>query len=60
MGSAGVGFSNGANIAAAAALLRPDALTEVAAFAAMLSVPDPPQLDLSGSRVLLFNGTDRA
>jgi phospholipase/carboxylesterase len=52
-----VGFSNGANIAAAVALLRPDALTEVAAFAAMMPVADPPVLDLSGTRVFLSNGT---
>ncbi|MBP2326768.1 phospholipase/carboxylesterase [Kibdelosporangium banguiense] len=51
-----VGFSNGANIAAAVALLRPDALTEVAAFAAMMPVPNPPALDLSGTRVFLSNG----
>nr|WP_042180316.1 alpha/beta hydrolase [Kibdelosporangium sp. MJ126-NF4]CEL14325.1 Carboxylesterase [Kibdelosporangium sp. MJ126-NF4]CTQ88692.1 Carboxylesterase (EC 3.1.1.1) [Kibdelosporangium sp. MJ126-NF4] len=55
-----VGFSNGANIGAAVALLRPDALTEVAAFAAMLPVPDPPALDLSGTRVFLSNGTHDA
>lgn len=55
-----VGFSNGANIAAAVALLRPDALTEVAAFAAMLPVPEPPELDLSGTRVFLSNGTHDA
>ncbi|ONI90391.1 phospholipase [Actinosynnema sp. ALI-1.44] len=53
-----VGFSNGANIAAAVALLRPDALTEVVAFAAMLPVPDPPPLDLSGSRIFLSNGAN--
>ncbi|MET0234121.1 MAG: alpha/beta hydrolase [Kibdelosporangium sp.] len=52
-----VGFSNGANIAAAVALLRPDVLTEVAAFAAMMPVPDPPAFDLSGTRVFLSNGT---
>ncbi|MDA3630537.1 alpha/beta hydrolase [Saccharopolyspora sp. WRP15-2] len=52
-----VGFSNGANIAAATALLRPDAITEVVAFAAMLPVPEPPAVDLSGTRVLLSNGT---
>jgi phospholipase/carboxylesterase len=52
-----VGFSNGANIAAAVALLRPDALTELAAFAAMNPVPDPPELDLSGTRAFLSNGT---
>ncbi|GAB3475502.1 alpha/beta hydrolase [Amycolatopsis cihanbeyliensis] len=51
-----VGFSNGANIAAATVLLRPDALTEAAAFAAMLPVPDPPRHDLRGSRVFLSGG----
>ncbi|CAM02984.1 phospholipase/carboxylesterase [Saccharopolyspora erythraea NRRL 2338] len=51
-----VGFSNGANIAAATALLRPDALREAAAFAAMLPVPEPPDHDLTGTRVLLSNG----
>ncbi|WP_216214056.1 alpha/beta hydrolase [Amycolatopsis aidingensis] len=51
-----VGFSNGANIAAATVLLRPDALTEAAAFAAMLPVPEPPRHDLSGSRVFLSGG----
>ncbi|WP_020669877.1 alpha/beta hydrolase [Amycolatopsis nigrescens] len=51
-----VGFSNGANIAAALTLLRPDVLREAALFAAMLPVPDPPAHDLSGSRVFLSNG----
>lgn len=51
-----VGFSNGANIAAAMTLLRPDALTEAVLFSSMLPVPDPPEQDLSGTRVLLANG----
>jgi phospholipase/carboxylesterase len=51
-----VGFSNGANIAAAVTLLRPDALTEAALFSAMSPVPEPPALDLSASRVFLSNG----
>ncbi|MCX2730465.1 alpha/beta hydrolase [Saccharopolyspora sp. NFXS83] len=51
-----VGFSNGANIAAALTLLRPDALREAVLFASMLPVPEPPELDLSGSRVFLGNG----
>lgn len=51
-----VGFSNGANIAVATGLLRPDAVPEIAAFAAMLPIPDPPMLDLSGTRVFLSNG----
>lgn len=58
-----VGFSNGANIAAAVLLLRPDALTEAVLFAAMLPVPVPSDdaardgaPDLSGTRVFLSNG----
>lgn len=51
-----VGFSNGANIAAAVVLLRPDVLREAVLFAAMNPVPDPPPHDLSGSRVFLSNG----
>ncbi|PXY31054.1 alpha/beta hydrolase [Prauserella muralis] len=50
------GFSNGANIAAAVALLRPDVLTEAALFSTMLAVPDPPEHDLSGTRIFLSNG----
>ncbi len=51
-----VGFSNGANIAAAVTLLRPDALQEAVLFSAMLPVPEPPQHDLSTTRILLANG----
>jgi phospholipase/carboxylesterase len=51
-----VGFSNGANIAAALTLLRPDVLTRAVLFNAMLPVPDPPPLDLAATRVLLVNG----
>ncbi|GAA1941269.1 alpha/beta hydrolase [Amycolatopsis minnesotensis] len=51
-----IGFSNGANIAAAMTVLRPDVLTEAILFASMLPVPDPPAHDLSGSRVFLSNG----
>lgn len=50
------GFSNGANIAAAVALLRPDVLSEVVLFSAMSPLPDPPAGDLEGSRVFLANG----
>ncbi|MCA1281733.1 alpha/beta hydrolase [Saccharopolyspora sp. 7B] len=51
-----VGFSNGANIAAAVALLRPEVLAEAVLFAAMLPVPDAPRHDLTGTRVFLGNG----
>ncbi|MEQ4204115.1 alpha/beta hydrolase [Actinopolymorpha sp. B17G11] len=52
-----LGFSNGANIAAATVLLRPDVLREAVLFAAMMPVPDPPDHDLSVSRIFLANGT---
>jgi phospholipase/carboxylesterase len=52
-----VGFSNGANIAAATLLLRPDALREGALYAAMLPLPEIPPVDLSRARVFLSNGT---
>jgi phospholipase/carboxylesterase len=51
-----VGFSNGANIAAAVTLLRPGVVREAALFAAMSPVPEPPDHDLSASRVFLANG----
>ncbi|MGW4064242.1 alpha/beta hydrolase [Amycolatopsis sp. NPDC004747] len=51
-----VGFSNGANIAAAVTLLRPEAVREAALFAAMSPVPEPPSHDLSATRVFLANG----
>ncbi|MFB9903103.1 alpha/beta hydrolase [Allokutzneria oryzae] len=51
-----VGFSNGANIASAVLLLRPDALREAVLFAGMSPLPEPPLLDLAGSRVFLANG----
>ncbi|ONF64438.1 alpha/beta hydrolase [Amycolatopsis keratiniphila] len=51
-----IGFSNGANIAAAVTLLRPDAVRESALFAAMSPLPEPPRNDLSGTRVFLSNG----
>ncbi|MCK2238516.1 MULTISPECIES: alpha/beta hydrolase [unclassified Crossiella] len=52
-----VGFSNGANIAAATALLRPEVLSEAALFAGMCPLPDDPGTDLGNSRVFLANGT---
>ena len=51
-----VGFSNGANIAGALTLLRPDVLREAALFASMSAVPEPPDFDLAGTRVFLSNG----
>ena len=51
-----VGFSNGANIAAAVLLLRPDALAGAALLRAMVPLSDPPIADLTGKRVLILSG----
>ncbi len=53
-----VGYSNGANIAAAMLLLRPDALSGAILFRAMLPLepPQPPQLDQTP--VLLLAGCE--
>jgi phospholipase/carboxylesterase len=58
-----VGFSNGANIAAAMLLLRPEVLDGAVLIRAMVPLPDPPAADLSGRRVLILSGAmdpDRA
>jgi phospholipase/carboxylesterase len=51
-----VGFSNGANIAAAVLLLRPDALAGAVLLRAMVPLTEPPAADLSGKPVLLVSG----
>ncbi|MCY7326263.1 MAG: alpha/beta hydrolase [Microbacteriaceae bacterium] len=52
-----IGFSNGANIALATALLHPQSIDRVIAFSGMNPLPDREvDTDLSGSRVLLLNG----
>jgi phospholipase/carboxylesterase len=53
-----VGFSNGANIALATALLHPHVLTRVVALSGMYPFGDrDPIGDLTGVEVLLLNGT---
>lgn len=53
-----VGFSNGANIALATALLHPTALSRVVAFSGMYPFGDrDPIGDVSGVEVLLLNGS---
>ena len=52
-----VGFSNGANIAAALLLLHPGALAGAALLRAMVPLGDPPLADLGGRQVLLLSGT---
>ncbi|MGD9532008.1 alpha/beta hydrolase [Pseudonocardia sp.] len=52
-----VGFSNGANIASATLLRRPDALAAAVLLAAMVPFRDePPAVDLTGKRVVVSNG----
>ena len=51
-----VGYSNGANIAAALLLLRPELLTGAVLFRAMVPLVPPAVPDLSYTRVLLSSG----
>ncbi|MET4385566.1 phospholipase/carboxylesterase [Bradyrhizobium sp. F1.4.3] len=51
-----VGFSNGANIAAALLLLKTDALAGAILLRAMVPLSDPPRAELAGKPVLLLSG----
>ncbi|MET4255580.1 phospholipase/carboxylesterase [Bradyrhizobium sp. S3.12.5] len=51
-----VGFSNGANIAAALLLLKPDVLAGAILLRAMVPLSDPPKANLAGKPVLLLSG----
>ena len=51
-----LGFSNGANIAAALLLLRPDALAGAVLMRAMVPLAEPPKPDLAGKPVLILSG----
>lgn len=51
-----VGFSNGANIAAAVLLLRPEALAGAVLMRAMAPLREPPKAELTGKPVLLISG----
>lgn len=51
-----VGFSNGANIAAAMLLLRPESLSGAVLLRAMAPVEEQTSADLTGKRVLLLSG----
>jgi phospholipase/carboxylesterase len=51
-----VGFSNGANIAAAVLMLRPEALAGAALLRAMVPLQDPPAVELTGVPVLMLSG----
>ena len=51
-----LGYSNGANIAAAVTLLRPGTFAGAALLRAMVPLSDPPHPDLSGLPVLMVSG----
>jgi len=51
-----VGFSNGANIAAALMLLHPDVLAGACLIRAMVPLSDPGTADLTGKPVLILSG----
>ena len=51
-----VGFSNGANIAAAILLLRPEALSGAILLRAMVPLAKPPQAELASKPVLIISG----
>lgn len=51
-----VGFSNGANIAAALLLLEPDVLAGAILLRAMVPLSDPPTAGLAGKPILLLSG----
>lgn len=51
-----LGYSNGANIAAAMLMLRPQALAGGILLRAMTPLANPPQADLAGKSVLLLAG----
>jgi phospholipase/carboxylesterase len=51
-----VGFSNGANIASAMLLRRPEVLAGAVLFAAMVPYAEPPDADLAGVPVIISNG----
>ena len=52
----GVGFSNGANIAASLLLLTPDVLSRAILFRAMVPIVPDPLPSLQGKRILMSNG----
>jgi len=51
-----LGYSNGANIAAAIQLLRPDVLARAMLLRAMVPLRQPPIVDLTGKSVLIALG----
>jgi phospholipase/carboxylesterase len=52
-----LGFSNGANIAAAMLQLHPEALAGAALLRAMVPLAEPPAVDLAGKPILILSGS---
>ncbi|MET0276743.1 MAG: alpha/beta hydrolase [Pseudorhodoplanes sp.] len=52
-----LGFSNGANIAAATLLLRPEALSGAVLLRAMVPLAEPPAASITGKPVLILSGS---
>ncbi|WP_112663976.1 alpha/beta hydrolase [Microvirga flavescens] len=52
-----LGFSNGANIAAAMLMLRPEALAGAVLLRAMVPLKEAPAFDLTGKRILILSGS---
>jgi phospholipase/carboxylesterase len=52
-----VGFSNGANIAAATLLLKPEAFAGAVLLRAMVPLAEMPKADLAGKPVLILSGS---
>ncbi len=52
-----LGYSNGANIAAAMLLLRPEVLSRAILLRAMVPLSQPPAADLTGKQVLISAGS---
>ncbi len=53
----GLGYSNGANIAAAVMLLRPEVFSRAILFRPMLALQDPPKPDLKEKDILILRGS---
>jgi len=51
-----LGYSNGANIAAAILLLRPEIFSKAVLLRPMMPLLNPPEGDLTGKRILILNG----
>ena len=52
-----LGYSNGANMAAAVMLLRPEIFTRAVLLRPMLPIANPPLPDLQGKKVLILRGS---